>query len=463
MDTSRYRGLFVVEAQRVVSQAEAVLAHPLADADAQTLMRLFHTLKGMSATMGFAAITLLAHALEDVFEAVRQHRVHGDAAALQLARDGVAAIAGQIAQVVIGEDPSPAAALEQRARAFLRTSGTTAFTLLMPVTEPDEPETTERPRGASASDALTDVMAASTRLRSLVSDDPRVLAEVERIQAASRRLYGALAELRTVTFDTVVPLLRRHLRTVAVAYGRDARLEVRGEYTAVDPVLLSSLQGALVHLLTNAVIHGIEVPSERVRAGKPPTGLLRLTVERTGAEISFIFTDDGRGFDGAALRAAARVTAGDPVELAMRPGISTAAQVAVHAGRGQGLGAVRASVEAQGGTMTVTTVPGRGARFRIDLPAAVELKDLALLRRNGTTWAVPAGALAGLRAPVRLRDGRPLAVDQLVGTVQALISPPPFPINLLPVVTGATVAPDGSVLLVLDPSSLTADRVTQGV
>lgn len=460
VDTSRYRALFVDEARRLVSQAEVVLARPLQDGDAQTLMRLFHTFKGMSATMGFEAMTLLAHVLEDVFEAVRQQRVAGDAPALQLARDGVEQIVRQIDQVVIGEEPSPATALEHRARAFLRTSGTTAFTLLLPAAD-EEADGTERPRGASASDALSEVMAASTRLRGLVPDDDRVRAEVDRVQSAARRLYAALAELRQVTFDSVVPPLRRQVRSVATLFGKEVRLDVRGEGTLIDPVLLSALQGTFVHLVTNAIIHGVENPEDRSARGKPVVALLQLTAERNGAMISIIFTDDGRGFDADALRLAAGVERGDPVELAMRPGVSTASAVGLHAGRGQGLGAVRATIEAQGGKMTVTTIAGRGTRFRLDLPAKVELRELTLIQLDGFTFAVPSRALdesaptpAANQTFLYLRDGRRLNIERLVGTVEALVSPPPFPINRLPQVTGSTLAPDGSVLFVLDPSSL---------
>ncbi len=461
VDTSRYRALFVDEARRIVAQADVVLGRPLLEEDYKTLMRLFHTLKGMSATMGYASMTLLAHGLEDVFEAVRQQRVPGDAPALQLARDGMETISRQIDQVVIGEEPSPATALEHRARAFLRTSGTTAFTLLLPSADDEDADGTERPRGASASDALTEVLAASTRLRTLVPDDDGVRAVVDRLQSASRRLYAALAELRQVTFDSVVPPLRRQVRSVAALYGREVRLDVRGDGTLIDPVLLSSLQGPFVHLVTNSIIHGIETPEERAASGKPVIGLIQLTAERKAAEISIIFTDDGRGFDTEAIRFAAGVDKGDPVELAMRPGVSTATEVGLHAGRGQGLGAVRATVEAQGGKLTVTTLAGRGTRIRLDLPAKIELRELTLIQLGGLTFAVPSRALeersagAGTNA-LYMKDGRRLTVDRVVGTVEALVSPPPFPISRLPQVTGSTIAPDGSVLFVLDPSSVSA-------
>lgn len=444
----------------MVSQAQGVLSRPLQDGDAQALMRVFHTLKGMSATMGFAGMTLLAHALEDVFEAVRVGRVAGDSAALRLAREGVDAMDAQIDAVVLGVEPTPATALEVRARAFLRTTGTTAFTLLPP-SEDDDREASERPKGAHASDALTEVMAASTQLRALVPDDARVTATLDRLHVASRRLYTALAELRTVSFETVLPPLRRHVRSVAALYGRDVRLEVRGESVAVDPVRVAGLQGALVQLLTNAIIHGIEAPEERVRCGKLRTGLLQLTVERTPQKLRLVLTDDGRGFDVEALRTAADQDHGDPVDIAMRSGVSTASTIGLHAGRGQGLGAVRAAIEAQGGTMTVTMTSGRGASFQLDLPAADELCDLVLLEQGAQTFALPVAALVAVGAVPRLsegrlllRDGRSLVIDRVVGTVEALVSLPPFPISLLPLVTGTTIAPDGSVLFVLDAACL---------
>lgn len=471
MDRNRYRALYVTEVRRRIAEGEAVLAagRPLA-ADADALYRVFHTLKGMSAQMGYAPLALLAHSLEDACAALRRGDASDDAELRGVVAEGFSTLARQVAVIEEGGDPVPDSALEERVRAQLRSAASTGFRLLdLPAAEPEAPAEAAPgvDRGLAA---VAELLAASTQLRALAGGDPALLALVRRIDLASRALYGRLVESRLVSFATVVPPLRRRVRGLCAAEGKDARLEVRGEDVQVDPEVLGALQGVLAHLVSNAVAHGIEPRGVRRSAGKPRVGELLLAVERRGERLVVTLSDDGAGFDLARLQAATGDFAEhDAVALAMRPTVSSREAVALHAGRGEGLGAARHLVESLGGTLQVETVPGAGSRFRIDVPAVAVPQELCLVEAGGHLLAVPTRHLADEAtaasretpalcdlpvagdAALVLRDGAQRRVDRVLGTVDALVAPTPFPLDRLPRVTGTTVAPDGRILFVVQP------------
>jgi two-component system chemotaxis sensor kinase CheA len=231
---------------------------------------------------------------------------------------------------------------------------------------------------------------------------------------------------------------------------------VTGEGVAVDQAVLASLQSVLVHLLHNALIHGLEPATDRAAAGKDPVGLVRISLTRAAQVLVLEFSDDGRGLDGRALREAAEEPGGDPMDLAFRAGISTAARVDDTAGRGVGLGVVRSVIERLGGKLSVQNMPGEGLRFRAEVPVHPDLMGLLVVEAEGTTYAIPKVAVEGTEVAtsettVRFKGGSTARVDRIVGSREALVSPPPFPLNRLPRVRGTTVGDDGRILFVLEP------------
>jgi len=163
--------------------------------------------------------------------------------------------------------------------------------------------------------------------------------------------------------------------------GKLVDLRVSGDVAALDGRLLLAARDSLIHLIRNAIDHGIEPPCDRRRAGKPERGLLELDIRRIGGDVVVTIADDGRGLDLVALRE--RVLAhglAQPADLAavpdadlgrhiFAPGISTAGRVTVLSGRGVGLDSVQAAMTALGGAVHVASEPGRGARFVMRLPA----------------------------------------------------------------------------------------------
>ncbi len=470
MDRNRYRSLFVEEARRRIGEGEALLALP-GGPRSEGFLIACHTLKGMCAQMGYARPHAIAHAMEDLCDALKGGQIAPDAALNALLVEGFSTIAGIVSDIEQGVDVESAGDgdLERRIRAHLRVTGITAFAIVRePEPTPDEPDTA--PRGEEAISAIADLMSALRRVEALTAGNQPVATEVQRMQAAVRRVFARLVELRQVSFDTLVPALRRQVRGVAGLQEKQVDFDIRGENTLVDGPVLASLQGCLAQLINNAVVHGIESPEVRRRAGKPRAGRIGLVIERSGENLTVEFTDDGSGFDETRLRALAGEPTGDAIRIASRPGVTTARQLDGHAGRGQGLGAISHAVEQLDGTVEVHSQPGVGTRFSITMPSATRPAELLLVQAGGLTLGLPTRVLAH-RAPnhvdgappllelpvsgsavVGLRDGGVRGVDRIVGPVDALVTPPPFPINRLPRVTGATVGPDGTILFVVDPS-----------
>lgn len=465
---SRIRTLFVSESRKRIAEGEASLASSgPTSGRVQALFRSFHTLKGMSAQMGIGPMTLLAHTLEEVCDAVSRGGVADSEELQALLAEGIEALTRQVRSVDEGQDPTPAAELEDRIRRHLRSASSTGFRLL------DVPEELapgpEPPTADPTIAAVAEILAACTRMRELAGHNRLLRPEVVRVERATRALYGRLAEARQVTFGTIVPALRRQLRGVCAEAEKDAALDVLGEDLRIDPDILGTLQGALSHLLSNAVVHGIEGPQARRAAGKPRTGRVEIIVQRQGDRLVVSLSDDGRGFDLPALQAKAQdPTNQNPVALALREGVSTAGQVGAHAGRGVGLGTAWRLVESVAGTMEAETVRGAGSRFRLNVPALALPEELTLVEAGGHLLALPAqqitanGYDAAAPALLGLEVGGPVAltlrgegrfrVDRVVGTIPALVTPPPFPLNRLPRVSGTTVAPDGRILFVVRPA-----------
>ncbi|MDP2312458.1 MAG: Hpt domain-containing protein [Pseudomonadota bacterium] len=469
MDRTRYRSLFVAEAHRAIATARAELTRATPPADPRVLLRCFHTLKGMSATMQLGAIAAMAHALEDVCDELLRGSLASDGPTTELIVEAIGHLHRQIDEVAGGNEPDLAAEMEHRLRGHLTANARTGFRLL-PEEEPTDsgwdPAGTE-----DAVAALAEMLSACQRLRDISGDNPTAEREIRRVEEAARRMYARLAELREVPFATVLPPLRRRLRALCKELGREARLDVQGEDLRVDPEVLGPLQAALVHLLHNAMAHGIERPEDRGAKGR--IGNVTIVVERVGRRLRVRFADDGQGLDVARLRAVAREPNGDPVELALRPGLTTFEQPGPVAGRGHGLPAVLHLVARLGGRLELESSRA-GTRLNIEVPLHAELVRLILVRAGGQTLALVANlappiadepdapTLLGLpvtgTAAVRVADGQHLRVDQVLGAVDTLVSTPPWPLDALPHLVGTTVAPEGHILLVVDPSSAPPPR-----
>ncbi|MBZ0233374.1 MAG: chemotaxis protein CheA, partial [Deltaproteobacteria bacterium] len=228
----------------------------------------------------------------------------------------------------------------------------------------------------------------------------------DRLDAISAELREQVMRLRMVPIGGI---FKKHVRTVrdlAASLAKRARLELAGEDTELDKLLVEALDEPLMHLVRNSVDHGIEAPDARVAAGKPAEGVVRLSASHRGNQVEIRIADDGKGMDPARLRAKAvekgLMTADEAdalddraaLEIIFRAGFSTAATVSHVSGRGVGMDVVRTTIVTRlKGTIDVESTPGQGSAFVLKLPLTLAIIQVLLARAGGETFAIPLDAV----------------------------------------------------------------------
>ncbi|AGC44402.1 sensor histidine kinase/response regulator CheA4 [Myxococcus stipitatus DSM 14675] len=207
-----------------------------------------------------------------------------------------------------------------------------------------------------------------------------------------------LRDLRMVPASQLLEPLRRTVREVSARLSKDVALELAGGEVRLDRRILDALKDPLLHLVRNAIDHGLETPEERRSAGKPETGRLTVRVEPRGARIALVVEDDGYGLSPDRVRAtavrrgllaeeaASRLSDAQAARLVFQPGFSTREQVTATSGRGVGLDVVQATAARLQGSVDVDFWAGQGTRFTVDLPLTLAAA-LGLLVRTGTAVA----------------------------------------------------------------------------
>lgn len=259
--------------------------------------------------------------------------------------------------------------------------------------------------------------------------------------AASEALVDELeAEVMATRLQPVAGLfapIPRAVRELARSLGKEVNLITEGETTEADRKVIELMADPLVHLVRNALDHGIESPDERLKAHKPAEATLRLEARSLGGTIEIIISDDGRGIDPAVIRAtaikrgiieadaAARLRDEEALELIWQPGFSTSAIITDVSGRGVGMDVVRAAVTEVGGRVDVHSVLGQGTTFTLILPITLLTTRVLLFDVAGTTYALPSTACLGGRrvagGQIQTVEGRPtVRVDERSVSIVAL-------------------------------------------
>lgn len=228
----------------------------------------------------------------------------------------------------------------------------------------------------------------------------------------AHRLYGEALAVRMRPFADGIGGFPRMVRDVARQLGKDVRFEVIGENTQVDRDILDKLEAPLGHLLRNSVDHGLEFSAERTAAGKPATGSIKLEARHSAGKLLITVSDDGRGADLEKLRAAIvrkklitaemapRLSEAELLEFLFLPGFSMKETVTDISGRGVGLDVVQSMIKAVRGAIRVSSTPGRGMRFTLQLPLTLSVVRALLVEVAGEPYAFPLGFIARtLRLP----------------------------------------------------------------
>lgn len=229
----------------------------------------------------------------------------------------------------------------------------------------------------------------------------RLAPDINQLGTISRDLEEEIKNARLLPVATIFAPFDRMVRDLARDKHKEIRLALEGNETELDRKLLESIRDPLMHMLRNAVDHGIEPPDQRVAAGKPRSGSIRLSAEQRGGVVVIEMEDDGAGIDPDKVRAAAVAKGllsaeqagqlGDrqAVELIFRPGFSTAQAVSNTSGRGVGLDVVRQRLDGLNGTVDVVSRPGRGTHFIVTLPLTLATMRAVLAQLGEELYAVP--------------------------------------------------------------------------
>ncbi|HHY47661.1 MAG TPA: chemotaxis protein CheA [Firmicutes bacterium] len=219
------------------------------------------------------------------------------------------------------------------------------------------------------------------------------------------QLQEYIMKARMVPLDSIFKKFPRMVRDLAMKSGKRVEFIIQGEETELDRSVIQEIGDPLIHLLRNAVDHGIEPPEERERLGKPPSGTIKLLACHREGRIVITVADDGRGIDPEEVKEAAlrrgiiaadmaeHLSSRDAVELIFASGLSTSNQVTEISGRGVGMDVVKRNIERVSGTIEVETQPGKGTEFHITLPLTLAILRALLVVVSDITYAIPLSSI----------------------------------------------------------------------
>ncbi|HEY8585932.1 MAG TPA: chemotaxis protein CheA [Rhodanobacter sp.] len=277
-------------------------------------------------------------------------------------------------------------------------------------------------------DALINMMGELVITQSMLSDigehfQPSQLERLRdglaHLERTTRELQESVMRIRMLPIGSVFNRFPRMVRDLERKLGKQVKLELHGEHTELDKTVLEKIGDPMVHLVRNAIDHGLEMPEKRKAAGKPETGTLKLDAFHEGGNIVVQISDDGAGLNRAAIVAKAHerglisadqeLSDAEVAELIFQPGFSTSAQATDLSGRGVGMDVVRRNVRDLGGSVSVRSVAGKGSVFTIVLPLTLAIIDGLVTAVGQERYIVP---LTSIVESMRLR---PEAVRKIAG------------------------------------------------
>lgn len=436
-------GSFVEECREHLESAEAGLLALEADPDdaeaCNTVFRAFHTVKGGSAFLGLDDLTELAHGAESLLSRIRDREVryHGRYPDLALQSvDMVQALLGAVDEALAGEalrrpegydalllrladaeadapdadeesevvdfpDTSPADAAAEPSPASTRESGRTS---------PAQSDASVRVR-TDRLDRLIDLVGELVIAQSMIAQDPALenlrSADLARKTSHSgkivRELQDLSVSLRMVPFHGTFQKMARLVRDVARKRGKQVHFVTEGDDTEIDRGMVDIIGDPLVHMIRNAVDHGIEPTGDRLASGKPEAGRVWLSAKHAGGNVVVELCDDGKGLDrdrilhkalqNGVVTSDKGMSDSEIYQLIFAPGFSTAEQVTDVSGRGVGMDVVKRHVEMLRGRIDISSTSGEGTLFTVRFPLTLAMTDGMLVRVGADRYIVPTATI----------------------------------------------------------------------
>ena len=518
-DMTQYRDLFLGEAaEHVASMNAALLALEKSPADRRPLddlLRAAHTLKGMASTMCYEKTAALCHAIEDLLAPVKEGK-RGLETGTDLLFECFDAIESSLKNITQNQTEQDSGDLVRRAQAFLAS---------------EQPAQSAKPRDAAPlmPEKIRAIEVKVERLDTLMTlaeellvnrlrlgqcserlQDPELSAAADTVSRLVSDLQYNVVRARMVPIGFVFNRFPRMVRDLAKRQEKDVELLTQGGDIELDRAVIEGIGEALVHLLRNAVDHGIEPPGKRADAGKPPRGTLRLTARRVRGLVEIEVADDGDGLDVEGLRGAAvrrgllpEGASPEAVLETLFSGLSTTRNVTQVSGRGLGLHIVKMRIESLGGSVRCLSEAHKGTTYVVEIPLTLAIIKALFVEVGGRQYAVPvanvdrlvtvnADAIKGVmgyeafvfdkeEVPVTRLDvlfGTPrapqptqpiliarrgesrlgLAVDGFAGTQEIVVKPLNRLVKENRYFAGSTIVGSGEAALILDVNNLALSR-----
>jgi two-component system chemotaxis sensor kinase CheA len=452
VNTKRYAELFRVEAkERLAEMNTALLALERGEGANRVaeLFRAVHTVKGMSAAMGYANVRDLSHALETLLDHMRRGALMVSPQLINALFESVDTLENAISALTQDAESVDVAAtvatLEALSAAVEPPPEGSNPTMEWPIMRPPPIPVSTPPVAAPAVTITADktqrfVRVDAARLDALMTLMGELVIARGRLQDIARKTPNpALSEavLQTsklignlqneITTARMVPVgqaferFERMVRDTAQSLGKKVVFEIQGADIEVDKSVLDEIGEPVMHLLRNSLDHGVETPAERRAAGKPAAARLTLSAARERSSVVIRVSDDGRGVDVAKVLKRAKIVGliedndavvsdAEILALIARPGFSTSAKVTEISGRGVGLDVVATKVRTLGGSVELSTDQGAGTEIRMELPMTLAIIHALIAKANGETYALPithvVETLVVHPDMVRFEDGR---------------------------------------------------------
>ena len=410
-----YRELFMAEALEYYDSMSRHLSELERNTDADPalneLFRLMHNLKANARAMGFTDLGEVAHHLETLFGLIRDKERYFSGSLIRVVFSGVDALGNMIRAVGANQPLPDATALLENLDRVVRGEA--------PVLDEVEAGDTEEEsnRKMELSDLVYIQVKKLDNLLNLVGelvidrdrimtlaqelDNPALLATAQHLFRISDDLQYSVMDARLVGVGVLLNKFPRVVRDVASAEDKEVELTLSGQDVQIDRNILQIITDALLHLVRNAVSHGLETTDQRLKAGKPAVGQLTLSALTERDDVLIQVRDDGRGIDTEAVRRKAvergLATASAAAALDERavwsylfePGFSMAQKVTDISGRGVGLDVVKLALDSLGGQLRVDSEMGVGTTFTLVLPTSIAVKGALLVEVDERPYAVP--------------------------------------------------------------------------
>lgn len=474
---------FLAETAEILAEAGGALvaweADPADRAQLDAIFRLVHTIKGSSGFLALPRVTALAHAAEDALDQVRRGQRTADAALVTgvlaivdrlnllcaaLGQDGTEppgddrAVIATLAEGPVAretEEPPEVAGIQLRREDDIQADLNNWRSIRVPL-----------PLLDSVMTGVTDIVLVRNEFARMLRESgasPAVIASFDRLSDSIAGMRQSVSQMRMQRIDKLFAPLPRIVRDLAQDMGKKIAFQTSGGEVELDREMMENIRDPLIHIVRNAIDHGIETLEDRVAAGKDITATISVAARQSGNQIEIEVRDDGRGLSPEAITAkaiasraitAAEARAMSPkekLELIFRPGFSTAAKITAVSGRGVGMDIVKANIEKIGGIVELRNDEGRGLSILLRVPMTLTIISGLMVRAAGQYFAIPRGAVR----EILLENGDTVRIDRVGGGELATVRGEQFPLLRLEDVIGrqtdATDDADDRALVIVRP------------